>query len=160
MRLGLRLVCRIIVVVISLSIARAETPSASSNLGGIEIQVMDRTNAHVVSAQVYLSDQAKKEYKVDLARGYADYRASNLRAGSYSLKVDAPGFKSVSQMVNIVPGISKMRIDLEFASTSTLVDVGGPHHLVMIDGTRAEFPVFDLWRRSAPALDHVNPPTR
>lgn len=157
MRLGLRHVYGIIVVVISLSIARAQMPSASSNLGAIEIQVMDRTNAYVVTAQVYLSDQAKKEYKVDLAKGYADYRASNLPAGSYSLKVDAPQFKSVSQMVNIVPGISKMRIELEFASTSVYV---GGYLPAMIDGTRAEFPVFDLWRRSAPALDHVNPPTR
>jgi len=125
---------------------------------GLEIVVTDPSGTVIPNAQVLISSQDGKhiDERISTAHGV---RALDLPPGTYVISVRVPAFVDHSQVV-IVPKaeLAKIGIVIEIANRFTLVEVGGPHTIILnepLDLPIFDLYQFDLYRRGQPILFDV-----
>ncbi|HYU44785.1 MAG TPA: TonB-dependent receptor [Terriglobales bacterium] len=120
-----------IAVIVSLGICLATfTPQpaqAQAVYGGIIGTVTDPQGAAVANAKVSVLDEGKGTSDTTTTNESGNYSAGHLIAGTYTVRVEAPGFKISQQKGVIVNVDSNARVDLQFqvGGTSETVEVTG-----------------------------------
>jgi len=144
-------------------LAGAQTAGTAPADSGIEVQVVDRSGAIVVGARVSLSDDTGREVRSGITGPYGIFRTIDLFPGSYSLRVECPGFHVLSQTTRIDSGtVSKLRLVAQ--PRGIVVQMERHEGLVFLTGhgpigdVGQVFPDFELQHRSPHTLDNVLPP--
>jgi Carboxypeptidase regulatory-like domain/TonB dependent receptor len=120
-----------IAVIVSLCICLAtfspQLTQAQAVYGGIIGTVTDPQGAAVANAKVTVLDEGKGTSDTTTTNESGNYSAGHLIAGTYTVRVEAPGFK-VSQQKGVIVNVdSNARVDLQFqvGGTSETVEVTG-----------------------------------
>ncbi|MBZ5655758.1 MAG: TonB-dependent receptor [Acidobacteriia bacterium] len=120
-----------IAVIVSLCICLAtltpQSARAQAVYGGIIGTVTDPQGAAVANAKVTVLDEGKGTSDSTTTNESGNYSAGHLIAGTYTVRVEAPGFKVSEQKGVLVNVDSNARVDLQFqvGGTSETVEVTG-----------------------------------
>jgi hypothetical protein len=104
--------------------------------GHIVGKVQDATNAVIPGAQVTIMNQDTDIVTHTKSNAYGEYHSDNLQPGTYTVKVDVPGFRETISVGNIVTVDNNNRVDVnmlvgtadqkvEVAALNPLVDITG-----------------------------------
>jgi Carboxypeptidase regulatory-like domain len=80
--------------------------------GHIVGSVHDATNAVLPNAQVTITNQDTGIVTRTKSNSFGEYRSDNLQPGTYSVKVDVPGFRETISAGNIVTVDTNNRVDV------------------------------------------------
>ena len=116
-----------LVALVILGAVRVPTAHAQAVYGGILGTVTDPQGAAVANAKVTVIDEGKNNSDTTTTNESGNYAVGHLIAGSYTVRVEAPGFKVSEQKGVLVSVDANARVDLQFqvGGTSETVEVTG-----------------------------------
>jgi hypothetical protein len=106
-------------------IAGASLLHAQSYLGGIRGSIQDSGGAVIVNAKVTLIDEAKQTSRSTISSAQGEYVFSQVDPATYTVNVEAPGFKNLKEKGIIVATQQFLTVDLklEVGEVTTSVQV-------------------------------------
>src|SRR5271165_3606432 len=110
----------------SLVVAPTAHAQATISTGGIQGTVLDPKGAAVSSAKVSLSSKDTGTTQAGTVSGTGDFSFASLTPGVYSLRVEAPGFKTLEKTIVVQVGqVTSGTVTLEIGESSTVITVEG-----------------------------------
>lgn len=110
-------------LVITPTALRAQVSVSTGSLSGT---VVDQQGAAVPNAKITISSKESGFNQTLLTNSDGFYTAGSLSPGNYSIKVEAPNFKTVQMTAAVQVGqINSSNVKLEIGSASTIVEVSG-----------------------------------
>ena len=109
----------------------AQAQIETAQVGGI---VVDPSGAVVLTAQVTVTSVGTAAVRTTTTGADGSFLVPNLLPATYRVRVEARGFKTYSQQVELHPG-AKVRLDiqLELGTTATVVEVSGTAATVLVN---------------------------
>ena len=114
-------------------IAGASLLTAQSYLGGIRGSIQDSGGAVIVNAKVTLIDEAKQTSRSTISSAQGEYVFSQVDPATYTVNVEAPGFKNLKEKGIIVATQQFLTVDLklEVGEVTTSVQAVSYTHLTL-----------------------------
>src|SRR5664279_364943 len=98
--------------IVCLLLALATSMSSQTTLGRILGSVNDPSGAAVAGATVTITDTQRGTSRTVNTDASGDYAASNLQPGTYKVRAEAKGFKSVERVNIVVEVAQDLRVDV------------------------------------------------
>jgi len=101
-------------------------PGAAQDTGVVSGTVVDATGQIVPGATVTLTNESTADFRTLASNERGDFAFRAVRPGSYTVKVELPGFRTVEQRNNIVNASGQLdlgRLTLEVGTLSEVVSV-------------------------------------
>jgi hypothetical protein len=108
---------------------------AQSTFGSILGTVSDATGAMVPNARIVITNEQENTTRSVISGAQGNYEALNLKAGTYSVATDVPGFKSfrATQLELVARQALRLNIQLELGQLTEVVKVEGTTPVVTTD---------------------------
>jgi len=115
-----------IITWLSLVVVPAAHAQATISTGSIQGTILDPNGASVSGAKVSISSKATGQKTTPTVTGAGEFSSGSLIPGTYVVRIDAPGFKTVEKTIVVEVGvISSGSVTLELGSGSTVITVEG-----------------------------------
>jgi carboxypeptidase family protein len=113
-----------LVVSLDLAVPVVTHAQATISTGSIQGEILDPKGATVSSARITVTSKDTGQKTTPQVTPAGEYNTGGLKPGSYSVRVEAPGFKTVELPVTVQVGqVANGNVTLELGSGSTVITV-------------------------------------
>ena len=131
------LASRAFVLLAAFAILCASTLSAQNFVGGVRGLIQDQGGAVITDAKVVLTNSATGVARATNSNGLGEYVFAQLEPATYSISVEAPGFKKLTQTGIIVNTQENVNVDLKMEIGQLTESVQVTAEAALIENTNA-----------------------